>query len=906
MTFKRNLLSAALASATIMLAAQAHAQEAAQQAAQVETTADEEDEDEATDLDRVVVTGIRAAIEESIDTKRESSSIVEAISAEDIGKLPDTSIADSIARLPGLTAQRFGGRPQEINIRGFAGDFSTATLNGREQVSLGNNRGVEFDQYPSELIHQVVVYKTPDASLGGQGLSGTVDLRTVRPLEYGEQAVAVNVRGDMNRIDDEKEYGNRFSISYVDQFADDTIGLALGYARLNNPGQGYKFESWGYPGGAIGGGQLYDFENDNVREGLMGVLEYRPSDFYRSTLDLFYSQFEREESKRGMEFGFEWGASGPPVSRVDNANGIAVEATFEGVRPIVRNDFNATYDDLFAIGWNNEFTFNADWTMRVDLSHSAAKRDERILETYATLAPSAPGDTVVATFNPDGYFEFDFGLDYGDPSNLVLMDPGGWGGDRAQAGYLKDFEVEDALTSLRLDFERSFLAGPIVGLEFGANVTDRTKSRASTENTLCTTAGCTDNTPVPIPLDFVGDSTEFGFGGLPSLITLDPLGLLEEFYILLPKSHLDISNKNWEVEETLTTAYVQANLDTQWGSVPVRGNFGVQVVQTDQSSTGVATFQGVTLDEPAEHGATYVDVLPSVNLAFELPADQVLRLAAARQMARPRMDQMRGNAAYSINQSSNCGMNTPPPCWTGSGGNPELEPWMANAYDLSYEKYFGDGGGYFSVAYFHKDLRTYIYEQTLPFDFSHLPIPDGYSDELPESPLGPFFRPANGEGGAIWGHEIALSVPLGAIWPLMEGFGFLANYSDTNSSIHPLGPGTSEPLPGLSKYVSNISAYYERFGFSARVSQRHRSDFLGEIQGFGGDRTKRVFQGETITDVQLGYSFPEGGSLEGLSLLLQVNNLENEPFRSTYGSTDQPRDYFEYGRTYLFGINYRF
>ena len=906
MTFKRNLLSAALASATIMLAAQAHAQDAAQEADQVEATDEDEAEREATDLDRIVVTGIRAAIEESIDTKRESTSIVEAISSEDLGKLPDTSIADSLARLPGLTAQRFGGRPQEINIRGFAGDFSTATLNGREQVSLGNNRGVEFDQYPSELTHQVVVYKTPDASLVGQGLSGTVDLRTVRPLEYGEQAVAVNLRADQNRLGDEKEYGDRFSISYIDQFADDTIGLALGYARLNNPGQGYKFESWGYPGGAIGGGQLYDFETDNERDGFMGVLEYKPSDFYRMTLDLFYSQFEREESKRGMEFGFEWGASGPPVSRVDNANGIAVEATFEGVRPIVRNDFNATYDDLFAIGWNNEFTFNADWTMRVDVSHSAAKRDERLLETYATLDPAGPGDNVTARFNPDGYFDFEFGMDYGDPSNLVLMDPGGWGGDRAQAGYLKDFEVEDALTSLRLDFERSFLAGPIVGVEFGANVTDRTKSRASTENTLCTTAGCTDNTPVAIPSDFVGGSTEFGFGGLPSLITLDPLRMVDEFYILLPKNHPDISNKNWEIDETVTTAYVQANLDTTWGSVPVRGNVGVQVVQADQSSTGVATFEGVPLDEPARRGATHTDVLPSLNLAFELPADQVLRLGAARQMARPRMDDLRANAGFGINRTAQCG-SLPPPCWTGGGGNPELEPWLANAYDLSYEKYFGDGAGYFSVAYFHKDLKTYIYNQTLPFDFSQLPLPDGVDpDDVPDNPIGEYNQPANGEGGAIWGHEIALSVPLGVIWAPMEGFGFVANYSDTNSTIQPLGPGTTEPLPGLSKYVSNVTVYYERFGFSARASQRRRSDFLGEIQGFGGDRTKRVFQGETVTDLQFGYSFPDGGRLEGLSLLLQVNNLENEPFRSTYGTDDQPRDYWEFGRTYLFGVNYKF
>ncbi|MBA2239047.1 MAG: TonB-dependent receptor plug domain-containing protein, partial [Lysobacter sp.] len=148
---KRNLLSVALASATLMLATGVHAQTVEPAATQDATSQQEEEvEGAATTLDRVTVTGIRRGIEDAIETKRESTSIVESISSEDIGKLPDTSIADSLARLPGLTAQRFGGRPQEINIRGFSGDFSTTTLNGREQVSPGNNRGVEFDQYPSE------------------------------------------------------------------------------------------------------------------------------------------------------------------------------------------------------------------------------------------------------------------------------------------------------------------------------------------------------------------------------------------------------------------------------------------------------------------------------------------------------------------------------------------------------------------------------------------------------------------------------------------------------------------------------------------------------------------------------------------------------------------------------------
>lgn len=145
--------------------------------------------------DAIVVSGFRASLENAVNEKKNNDQIVESVSAEDIGKLPDASIGESIARLPGVTSQRLNGRSNNISIRGFGPDFSQTTLNGREQTSTGDNRVVEFDQYPSEIVSQVVVYKSPTASLVGQGLVGTIDIRTVRPLDYGKQVIAVGARG---------------------------------------------------------------------------------------------------------------------------------------------------------------------------------------------------------------------------------------------------------------------------------------------------------------------------------------------------------------------------------------------------------------------------------------------------------------------------------------------------------------------------------------------------------------------------------------------------------------------------------------------------------------------------------------------------------------------------------------
>ena len=897
---KRNLLSVALATATLMIATAAQAQDASANAdrqAPPEETATPADD--ATELDRVTVTGIRRGIEDAIEAKRTSTSIVESVSAEDIGKLPDMSIADSLARLPGLTAQRFGNRPQEINIRGFAGDFSTTLLNGREQVSLGNNRGVEFDQYPSELMSQVMVYKTPDAQLVGQGLSGTVDLRTVRPLSFAERVTAVNLRGDMNRLEDSDEWGSRASISYIDQFADDTVGIAVGYARMDNPTQGRQFESWGYDNGVLGGANLHAIEGDNQRDGLMGVLEWKPSDQYHSTLDVFYSQFDKEEAKRGLQMGLVWGNGSTLVGGTTNDSGTMTEAHWENVKPIVvRNDYNAADDDMFAFGWNQAIAITPNWTVTTDLGHSSAKRNERILEVYAGL-PDGGRDTVDLAYNPNGYFDFTLGQDYTNPDGLRMFDPGGWGGERAQAGYLKDFEVRDALTSLRIDLTRTFDTGFVSALHFGANLTDRTKSRASSEATLCMTAACTENVEGVIPAQYVTD-TSFGHFGLPGVLGLDALAMLNDgVFHLWRKDHADISNKNWEVDEEVSTFYVQADIDTDLGSIPVRGNIGAQLVSVDQTSTGVATFQGVALGEAATRGASSTEVLPSLNLSFELPADQMVRVAAARQMARPRMDDLRANAGY--------GYDAQRGILTCGGGNPELEPWLADAYDVSYEKYFG-GKGYVSAAYFYKDLKTYIYNQTTEFDYRQLPIPMDFDPALlPDNWWqGEYSQPMNGEGGTLDGFELAVSVPLDLVWAPLEGFGVVASYSETDSEIEPLGPGTTEPLPGLSRYVSNITAYYERFGFSARVAHRKRSRFLGEVQGAGGDRSKVYFDGESVTDLQLGYTFQDG-PMQDLSLLLQVNNLENEPYRTIHdGLSERPHQYFEFGRTYLLGVNYKF
>jgi iron complex outermembrane receptor protein len=918
---KRNVLTAALTSAIWMVATGVHAETSTEAAAKTEaeaeaeaqagaqeqakTEAEREEEarrKQATELAAINVTGIRRGIEASINVKKDAVGIVEAISAEDIGKLPDISIADSIARLPGLTAQRVAGRASTVSIRGLAGDYGTTLLNGREQVSVGDNRTVEFDQYPSELISQVVVYKTPDAKLIGQGLSGTLDLRTVRPLSFEDRTVSVNLRAEKNSIGELNEegddLGNRFSAFYLDQFMDGNLGIALGYARLDSPGQASRWEAWGYPSDiqpaagnfTLGGQKIQASSTDNVRQGFMGVLEYNASDNWQTMLDLYYSKFEKAETTRFLETGLGW--SGARLSNPTIRDGVVVSGTFTGIRPVLRNDLNEGDDNLFAIGWNNVFRINDDWTAVGDISYSDAEREESILETYSGSRAGVTG-SVDFTLSDRGFPRMIFNTDYADPSRIVLTDPGGWGQD----GYIKTPQIDDSLRSGRLSFERQFLEGHFSSVEFGVNYADREKSRRVPEAFLDLLQ---DETVVPANLLVRPVDLGHTGGNLRTLsYRINPV--LDQFYRFRDNINADIVNKQWTVEEQITTAYLQGNVNTYIGDVAVRGNVGVQAQLADQSSNGFSVIQGNAANAvPFSGESDYTDYLPSLNLSFDFQNENVLRMGLARQLARPRVDQMRANNNTSLAFSGqNIGI------WDRSGGNPELEPWIANAADVSWERYFGERG-YVSLAYFYKDLRSYVFDQRGTFDASDLRPPTGYTGPTP-NPVGIFNRPANGEGGNIKGFEFSVSIPFDLFSEALEGFGIVGSYSDTSSSIKRLGPdGPDEPIAGLSEQVDNIQFYYENHGFSARVSRRHRSDFLGEIQGFGADRALVFIDGESVVDFQIGYAFSTG-MLKGVSALLQVNNVTDEPYREYYPNFgDLSRRVEEYGRQYLLGVTYKF
>jgi iron complex outermembrane receptor protein len=860
----------------------------------------------------VTVTGIRRGIEAAISVKKNNDSIVEAISAEDIGKLPDSSIAESIARLPGVTAQRTAGRASAVSIRGMSPDFSTALLNGREQVSTGDSRGVEFDQYPSELLSGVVIYKTPDGALVGQGLSGTVDLQTVRPLDFAKRTIAVNYRKEKGGLGMETHgSGNRFSLSYIDQFADRTIGLALGFARLDGTsGATTRFESWGtgeaqYNGATVkvpyNGFNAWTDHSTQSRDGAMAVVQFRPSRDFSSTLDLFYSKFDRAQITRGFQAPLNdsyvstsnaYDQPGHLINAVIS-NGSAVSGTFDNVRAVVRNDASKTSDESHSYGWNNKLKLNADWTAALDLSYNTAARDGSNVEAYAGTTGALDKVTFAA-----GSHSFTTGFNYADPNVTRLTDVQGWGGADIQAGYTKIPTVFDKIKAIRLDASRDLPEGLFFSkITTGVNYSERSKRREFTEALLAIKGGgafASAAMPGGVPAT-AGDT------GI-NILTFDPVASAAAVYDFRRKDHPDIWNKDWVVNEKVTTAFAKLGIDSHVGSMPLRGAFGLQVLRTKQDSTAYSVDKNGGSNDTnrpvgtVSAGTTYTDVLPSLNLIGDLGNDQALRLSLAKIMARPTMNDMRASNGFGYDATKGI--------YTGSGGNPKLDPFRAKGIDVSYEKYW-ENKAYVSLAAFYKKLDTYIITTGQTYDFSPVLLP---STVKAPTNIGTFTAPINGSGGNIKGVEFAVSVPLNLAHRWLDGFGVVLNGSQTSSEVNV--PDTSDGgsgtmgLPGLSKRVAALTLYYEKAGYSARIAERYRSDFIGEVTSFAGDRQATYIKAEKIVDLQLGYEF-QTGPLKGASLLVQMNNLTNARFVRYRKTQDNVIEDTKYGRTVLFGVNYK-
>ncbi len=892
--------------------------------------ADDTEEQVAEGEDVILVTGLRSAIQSALNTKRDATSIVEVIAAEDLGQLPDLSIADSLARLPGVTAQRVRGRSQQISIRGLGPDFSLALLNGREVVSAGNNRGIEFDQFPSELIGQGIVYKTGDARLAAIGIAGAVDLRTVRPLDYDETKISASATYVLNdsgsRNPDFADDGYRFFGSYIDQNADGTLGWSLGVTVQSNPTHfiSRELKTNQFQVATDANGIIYPADNPRQgavsrefeRTSVAGSLQFEPSDSFSLMLDGFYTDTKDSGIFRGTETPIaSW--SGAQFEGATGAGPFADSATYSAVVPILRTDTEGSESEIFAFGANADFQVTDNLSLMLDYGYSTLDRDDIDYESYAGTGRARSGaqDTLNFTFPSNGEYSIDGLLDYTDPANVLLTDPGGWG----QVGFIKEPEINDELHQLRAELGWEFDGGIFDSIVVGWLYTDRQKDFDSNEAFLRPSAQFVDGA-LAIPTGAIVGSTDTGGLG-QNILAYDPSSFLTDGTYVVEKATFDTE---WVVDEQVHNFYIQANIDGDLGSVPVRGNIGLRYADTSQSSTG--TIGGGFTNTVEED---YDDWLPSLNLSFEVADDTFIRLAAAKTITRARLDQMAANQNINFNPLS-CtdsdgdqfpdtvlGFNPPSlVCFNLSGGNPFLQPYESLSFDVSFEKYFSPGSAII-IAGFHKDLSDWIIDFNELVDLTQ-PIQNaGFGDILttaPELATGVFSGPVNFADGKITGIEGTVRLNFGDFVDALDGFGGFFSYTYADAVVDDQND-TPLPIPGYSDETWSGDVFFEKSGFRAKLAARYRSGFLSEVQNFDGSLSGADAQDELIVDAQIGYTFQnESGPLKGLGILIEAFNLGNEPFvtqNDLFGPGGQqvgtfPSRHEIYGRTFNFTIRKNF
>ncbi|HET9864401.1 MAG TPA: TonB-dependent receptor [Steroidobacteraceae bacterium] len=897
-------------------------------------------------MDEVVVTGLRKSIEDSIAVKKENSSIVEVVSAEDIGKLPDASIAEAIGRLPGIAAQRTNGRAQTLSIRGLGPDFTVTTFNGREQASTNDNRTVEFDQYPSELVTQVRIYKTPDAGMAYQGIAGTTDIATVHPLAMTNRKLAFGYKREVNEQDANipglPDAGDRVNGTYIDQFMDGRLGVALGIAYNKTPYQAQTREPWGYPATCdtcdplvIGGDKDGVQSSYYKRTAYMGVVEFQPNDQLHMLLDAYHSDFREVQTIQRMEFGTVWsGATLTNPGPVEN--GRVQSGEFPNVPfMVIENYNNDRHANVDAIGLNTEVQFNDNWNMNVDLSWSSVDRDDLRLESTAGLGTMndpdllPPTESISFTTGKNGITYFTPSLNYSDYGSVFLTDPGGWGGGARRAGFVGAPEISDEIQAIRVaatrKFDESFFLSDVT---FGVNYADRTKAKNQFQSNLWLTG---DISHAVVPEEFRTGIADSSFFGSPyGIIGYDALAMYRAGFwqpinsvddpAANPNDRINNVMNTWQVDEKLTTAFVRFGFDAELDGLPLRGNIGVQTITADQTShlhltsSVIPENTAVLPIDVVNEGDKYTDILPSLNLSLDFPNEYKLRFAAAATVARPRLDDLGGGASYTTISDQGVAKNYNGELYyweRTSGGNPKLKPWRANAIDLSLEKYFGSRA-YVSAAVYYKDLKTYITNETTIEDFSEASLPP-FNPQDPNATyeladanrLGASTLKVNGSGGYVKGVEFTASVPFSLFAEPLDGFGFIVSAAKNSSSIKI--NGEEVPIPGLSTKVINSTLYYEKYGFSARVSNRYRDDFIGEVPAFDATLTLNNVSAESLLDAQIGYTF-QTGVLNGLSINLSGTNLTDEPFVLNNLDTTPYNliKYQNYGAVYALAVNYVF
>jgi len=850
---------------------------------------------------KVIVSGIRASLSSSLTTKRMQDGVVDAVSAEDAGKFPDTNIAESLQRVTGVQIQRNNGEGRYISVRGLGPEFNNVLVNGRTMTSDTGGREFSFDLLSSDLISKALVYKTSQPFLPEGGIGSTVDIQTARPLsgKIGHSSV-VNVSDSWDS--NSRKHTPNASGMYSFANADRSFGVTSSLSFTDRKSKQNKAvtDAWNYRDVNMINGDLnskgltmadvttkklyipqsYGFQQENeTRKRLVGNLtvQYNPSPTWKLTADALYSRLDQENAviafsdwNNPQQLGVKYDSNNQITSflrpgSIFFANNPAIAGPGKLLGEANSNDMIVKGGDRLsttrAFGLNSKWALAPEWKLEADVSSSRTSSQSPDMWIVAGMVPKN-GD--VLSFN--GTPSITFGDGIADPTAV-----------RAHAVAFGDIRNSDKLHEGRMNLAWNHEIGYFKGVESGVAYSQRNVGR-SQWNSDSWNAFSGYHVSLPSSLFTVTPMDKFMGADVKmpdAYLSFDPYAYMNYLNqpALLAQSNdpalysdktkypngpmaIDYTKPNmWGVKEKVSSFFV----DSKWEGERWSANAGVRVVHVSSASTGISrTLLSATKSPndttyilnygPASTTTvtnSYNSVLPSANLKFDLTSDMLLRLGASKTETRPTLNQMGVDNWYGGRFGD---------VQTG-GGNPHLKPMESKNLDLSYEWYLSKTN-YVSAALFQKKVSNFLETQLVD-----MRIPQ-YTEVVHDT------RVRNGQSGKIKGLELAGQYAFDTAIPWLQGFGVAANYTYVDAQATRNGGPSACGYPGLSPQSYNGSVFYENSKFSARVSYNWRNHFSVDCGGGSTMARNRAAYGQT--DASLRYNITPS-----LALYADAINLGN-------------------------------
>ncbi|WDT86389.1 TonB-dependent receptor [Alteromonas sp. 009811495] len=883
------------------------------------TFAQEENNSQKEQMEVIEVKGFTSSLKASMLDKKASDVVYDGITAEDLGKFPDQNVAESLQRITGVAIDRSGGEGQFITVRGFGPDFNTVLVNGRQIATENQGRAFSFDTLPAELISGAKVYKSPLASMQEGGIGSTVEITTARPFAFDGFKAVASVKGMYEDISEETS--PQMSGLITNTFMDGKLGVLAAASfqqrelqtnmletRYWRPGVSItnrsELDNPAYADSAQFNGvyipqnfdQIVDLVDRERTSGTL-VVQYAPNDDMTLTLDGLYSKFEVDSDAHSVGHWFS-DSNLDNMSFTDNGSLSGVTSTVVdgvgGATDFIRRRYGRDVD-IQAFGANFEWIVNDNLTANIDISTSTAEDSSGGANFF----------TVVGYNN-------EYSVDYSGSTPTLSVAGGDAALQTPSLGRMhynerNGFDVEDTISEYRADFtwvpdsNNAFYKA-----DFGVYYQDREKTNTRLFASACNVY-CGYNFDLPDELLTLFTAKNY-FSGVPNQwLTYDPeaffnyatsdaavqqisdaTGLaFDDVRATIDATNIanpQPSNDSFAVTEEVLSAYVQFYFSTEVSDMPLDINFGFRYSETDTSVDG--TSQVVRDLEPIPNDPSdlnivyetdfgtainetnsYSSLLPNVNVKLQLTDDLYLRYAYSETLTRPMMDDLVPVFNVTVSRPGNL---------QAQAGNTALQPYSATSWDVSLEYYYDDTS-YFSAAAFNKEVEDFIAGDV---EDESLFLESG---EYVFSVL----RPRNGETLEVEGLELAW------LHTLESGFGIQANATIVNSDAE-------FSLPGLGN-SQNITLFYEKDAFQARVALNNRETFMQEaVSSLGGTEPRFT---ETYTQVDMSVSYDIN---ESLTVFFEGINITDEELTRRGRFSEQFVQQVADGARYAVGVRASF